>query len=91
MSKSLLQLLAAPTPDQARTEAPTTASPSDRAGEFVAVTGSESEQVSATSLVVAAYGIFWLLVFGMVYVTYRSQSRLAAKVAELEKKLPKDA
>ncbi|HEY5961342.1 MAG TPA: hypothetical protein VIV60_32515 [Polyangiaceae bacterium] len=74
------------------TSAPAVASaaPADRSSEFVAVTGAESDQVSAPLMVVAAYGIFWLLAFAFIYMTYQSQSRLAARVAELEKKLPKD-
>jgi hypothetical protein len=66
------------------------ATPTDRSSEFVAVTGAESEQVSAPAMVVAAYGVFWLLAFAFIYMTYRSQSQLAARVAQLEKKLPKD-
>lgn len=65
-------------------------SPDARSDQFVAVTGPETEQVNASMMVVVAYGLFWVLAFGFVYMTYRSQLRLAAKVAEIEKKLPKD-
>ena len=70
--------------------APSTASPSARADQFVAVTGPESEQVSASAMVVAAYGLFWLAVFVIVFMTFRSQGRLVARIDELEKRLPKD-
>lgn len=61
--------------------------PSARAEQFVAVSGSESEQVSASGMVVTAYGLFWLLAVAFVYLTFRSQARLQARLGELEKRL----
>jgi hypothetical protein len=90
MSLANFTLFAAPTPAGTRDEPGAAASPTDRSGQFVAVTGPESEQVSASAMVVAAYGLFWLIAFGFVYITYRSQVRLAARLAALEQKLPKD-
>jgi hypothetical protein len=55
---------------------------------FVAVTGSETQQeTSATGLVVAAYGLFWLILFVLVWVTYRGQERLSRRVEAVEKSL----
>jgi hypothetical protein len=89
MANDLPLILAASSPDVGRDEADTTAGPNERAGQFIAVAGPESEQVSASGMVVAAYGLFWLIVFAVVVQTYWSQVKLAARVAELEKKLPK--
>jgi hypothetical protein len=91
MSLPDLRLYAAPSPALASDDVSTAASPTDRSGQFVAVTGPESEQVSASAMVIAAYGLFWLIAFAFIVLTYRSQIRLTARVAELEKKLPKDS
>jgi hypothetical protein len=61
--------------------------PGNRSEQFVAVTGPEAEQVSASAMVVAAYGLFWLLAIVFVYLTYRGQARLIGRVAELEARL----
>lgn len=90
MSNTLLRMLAVSSPDVGHYGDVATAGPNERAGQFVAVTGPESEQVSASGMVVAAYGLFWLIVFAVVVLTYRSQVKLTARIAELEKKLPKD-
>lgn len=82
------QLLAAATP-QGSPRDDATANPSDRAEQFVAVSGSEAEQVNASAMVVAAYSLFWLLAVAFIYLTYRNQSRLRARVADLENRLVK--
>ncbi|MGC4065816.1 MAG: hypothetical protein QM784_14435 [Polyangiaceae bacterium] len=66
------------------------AAPEGRRSEFVAVTGEESQQTSATGLVVAAYSLFWLLALALVWVTFRGQERLRARIEAMESKLPKD-
>jgi hypothetical protein len=68
----------------------TEAAPEGRRSEFVAVTGEEAQQTSATGLVVAAYGLFWLFALALVWVTFRGQERLRARVESLESKLVKD-
>ncbi len=90
MSNTLLPILAVSSPDVGHDGDVASAGPNERAGQFVAVTGPESEQVSASGMVVAAYGIFWLVVFAVVVLTYRSQLKLTARIAELEKRLPKE-
>jgi hypothetical protein len=67
----------------------TNRNPSDRSEQFVAVTGSESEQVNASAMVVAAYSLFWLLAVAFVYLTYRNQARLRTQIADLQKQLAK--
>jgi hypothetical protein len=90
MSPADFTFIAAHTPAPTRDEVGAAASPTDRGEQFVAVTGPESEQVSAPAMVVGAYGLFWLIAFGFVYLTYRSQVRLATRLAKLEQRLPKD-
>jgi hypothetical protein len=68
----------------------TRAAPEERRSEFIAVTGEESQQTSATGLVVAAYSLFWLLTMVLVWVTFRGQERLRARIETMEGKLPKD-
>ncbi|HMA96609.1 MAG TPA: hypothetical protein VKP30_28180 [Polyangiaceae bacterium] len=76
-------IVAAASPGDAAPEG----NPSGRAEQFVAVSGSESEQVNASAMVIAAYGLFWLLAIGFIYLTFRSQSRLLARLGEVEKRL----
>lgn len=83
-------LLAAATPTGTAND-DSVSTPSDRSEQFVAVTGSESEQVNASAMVIAAYSLFWLLAIAFIYLTYRKQARLSARVAELEKQLAKRA
>lgn len=66
------------------------AAPADRSSQFVAVTGSEAEQTNANTLVVAAYGLFWLFTFVLVWVTFRGQQRLKSRMTDLERRLAKD-
>ena len=56
----------------------------DRRTEFVAVQGG-SETTSAGTLLVAAYGLMWLALFGFLLTTWRRQRRLEARVAALTK------
>jgi hypothetical protein len=64
--------------------------PADRKDVFVAVTGAEAQhETSATGLVVAAYGLFWLILFALVWLTYRSQERLKRRIVEVENMLAK--
>lgn len=64
--------------------------PADRSSQFVAVTGSEAEHTNATTLVVAAYGLFWLFTFVLVWVTFQGQKRLQSRMGDLERRLSED-
>jgi len=87
MPNSLWSVLATPTATEVKAG---DGAASDRTDQFVAVTGAESEQVSASAMVLGAYGLFWLIVFAMVAMTYRSQAKLLVRIADLEKRLPRD-
>lgn len=64
--------------------------PADRKDVFVAVTGAEAQkETSATGLVVAAYGLFWLILFVLVWFTYRGQERLKRRITEIENMMAK--
>jgi hypothetical protein len=69
-------------------EAPGTAE--DRAQEFVAVEGGR-ETTSAEALVVVAYGLFWLLLLGFLFMTWRRQRDLDAKIARLSAQVDRTA
>jgi CcmD family protein len=66
----------------------TSQDPSQRASEFQPVTGGE-ETTSGEALLIAAYVIMWLLVFGFVWNTWRKQLGLAERLARLEQSLSK--
>jgi hypothetical protein len=63
------------------------ASPQNRASEFVAVSGVEAENTSATTMLVAAYSLFWLLLLGFVWMTWRRQQSLAARLRSIESRI----
>jgi len=55
-----------------------------RQTEFRAVEGG-SETMSGETLLVEAYAAVWIILFGFVVVSWRRQSRIDARVAELER------
>lgn len=59
----------------------------DRAQAFQAVEGAVKEDVPGGPLLVAAYGLIWLVVFGYLVRLARLQSRTQADVARLDKAL----
>ena len=63
------------------------ANPEARASEFVAVSGSESENTSATTMLVTAYALFWLLLLGFIWMTWRRQQSLANRLQIIESKI----
>ena len=65
-------------------QAPTT--PEGRATEFRAVEGG-GEVHSGTVLLVEAYVALWLILFGFIWITFRKQRRLDARIVELENAL----
>jgi len=60
--------------------------PSDtgRQTEFRAVEGG-TETMSGETLLVEAYAAVWIILFGFVFMSWRRQSRIDARVAELER------
>ena len=75
MNRTALDQTAAP-PGSAR-------SPDERSQQFVAVEGGP-ETTSASTLLVAAYGVMWVLLFGFVASSIRRQRRLEQRIADLE-------
>ncbi len=73
-----------PTPNP--TSTPKT--PADRAQEFVAVQGGP-ETTSAESLMVAAYCGMWAILMVFIFLSWRRQQKLDARLGELEAALAK--
>jgi hypothetical protein len=63
-----------------------TGDPGQRTTEFRAVEGG-AETASGGTLLVEAYAALWIILFGFVVVSWRRQSRIDARVAELERSL----
>ena len=61
-----------------------TGDPGQRTTEFRAVEGG-AETMSGGTLLVEAYAALWIILFGFVVVSWRRQSRIDARVAELER------
>ncbi len=55
----------------------------DRSQEFVPVEGSQ-ETSSAGGLLVAAYALMWVLVFGFIWLTSRRLRGMTSRIEELE-------
>ena len=62
------------------------AEPPPRGTEFRAVEGG-TEMVSGGTLLVEAYAALWIILLGFLLVSWRRQSRIDARVAELEQAL----
>jgi hypothetical protein len=73
-----------PSPINARTLA---ASPQGRSSEFVAVSGAQAETTSATTMLVVAYSLFWLLLLVFVWMTWKRQQHLADRLRQIESRL----
>ncbi|MBW2463540.1 MAG: CcmD family protein [Deltaproteobacteria bacterium] len=58
-----------------------------RATSFRAVTGPEAEDVPGGTLLIAAYGVLWVLIFGYVFRLGRLEARTRADVTRLERGL----
>jgi len=74
-----------PGPADNRGRSPT-GDPGQRTTEFRAVEGG-AETTSGGTLLVEAYVALWIILFGFVVVSWRRQSRIDARVAELERSL----
>ena len=63
--------------------------PNDRSTEFVAVQGG-GDNTSASTLLVTAYVGMWVLLLGFIWLSYRRQTKVKARIGELEKALASD-
>jgi len=64
--------------------------PADRSTEFVAVQGG-TESTSAEVLLVAAYLVMWAILLVFLLLTWRKQSRIEARLSELDGELRRRA
>lgn len=62
--------------------------PSQRSTEFVPFAGNQ-ETSSAEGLLVTAYVLMWAVVFAFLFVSWRRQQRIDARLDELNKALAK--
>lgn len=66
------------------TPAPSTGAPSDRAATFQAVEGG-GEHTPGGPLLVTAYALIWVLLFGWLVAIWRKQNAISTRIAELDK------
>ena len=64
--------------------------PADRSTEFVAVQGG-TESTSAEVLLVAAYLVMWAILLVFLLLTWRKQTRIEARISELDSELRRRA
>ncbi len=60
------------------------ASPETRSAQFVPVSGPDQESTNATTMLVAAYVLFWLLLLAFVWLTWRRQQQIARRLRQVE-------
>ena len=65
------------------------ATPEERSAEFVAVSGPEGETTSATVMLVAAYALFWVILLGFIWITWRRQQQLKERLLVIESRVAK--
>lgn len=63
--------------------------PEGRSQEFVPVTGGGTETTSAGGLLIAAYVLMWAILMGFILLTFRRQSAVDKRLADLERSLRK--
>jgi heme/copper-type cytochrome/quinol oxidase subunit 2 len=63
--------------------------PEERSTQFVAVSGAAQENTSATTMLVTAYALFWIVLMGFIWMTWRHQQRIGARLRQLEVQLAK--
>jgi CcmD family protein len=68
---------------------PAGATPADRATEFTAV--ENGEHYNGSTLMVAAYAAIWVLLMAWIYLLWRKQAMLAARLDGLEKSIDRAA
>jgi len=71
---------------QYKPEQPSLGDPGSRSTEFVAVEGGQ-QTTSAEALLITAYVAMWALLLGFVFLSWRRQGRVEARISELEKSL----
>jgi hypothetical protein len=64
-------------------------SPEGRSAEFIAVTGPQADTTSATTMLVTAYSLLWLILFGFGWMTWRRQQRLNERLQVAESRVAK--
>jgi hypothetical protein len=64
-----------------------TAQPAPRETEFRAVQGGSTEMASGEVLLVEAYAGLWVILLAFLLISWRRQTRLDARMAELERSL----
>lgn len=65
---------------------PTPGTPEARSTEFVAVTGG-TETTSAEVVLVTAYALMWITALVFIFLTWKKQNQVAARLEELRAKL----
>lgn len=63
----------------------------DRAASFQAVTGGVKEDISGAPLMLAAYAVVWVTLFGYVWRIHRLQRGVEANLERLERTVSREA
>lgn len=72
------------------TAAPASSTPDDRAATFQAVEGG-AETRSGSALLVEAYAVLWVILMAWLWLSWRKQAALHARLADLERAIDRAA
>jgi hypothetical protein len=90
MTTTITQQPIAPPPPET-SAAPAASTPDSRATSFVPVEGNATEQHSGSTLLIEAYAVLWIILMTWLFMLWRKQSRLHARLDDLERILDRAA
>jgi hypothetical protein len=76
---------------QSGTQTGTPGTPGSRGTSFVPVEGGSTEQHSGATLLIEAYAVLWIILMTWLFMLWRKQSSLHAKLDDLERVLDRAA
>ena len=89
---TLQEPIAPPPPAEGSSSAPAASgTPDSRGTSFVPVEGGSTEQHSGATLLIEAYAVLWIILMTWLFMLWRKQSTLHAKLDDLERTLDRAA
>ena len=88
---TILQNPIAPPPAEGSSAPTASGTPDSRGTTFVPVEGGSTEQHSGATLLIEAYAVLWIILMTWLFMLWRKQSTLHAKLDDLERTLDRAA
>jgi hypothetical protein len=92
MTTTVQDPIAPPPPAEVTSTTPAASgTPDSRGTSFVPVEGGSTEQHSGATLLIEAYAVLWIILMAWLFMLWRKQSTLHAKLDDLERVLDRAA